>query len=308
MKTFFTSVKTKVVLFLMTFALLVVSVSCHGDPVYTDPEVKTLVSDFDANEGVSVDRQGNIYASNFGQFDGATATGSGTTLLKATRRGEVVTYATELGGPVGNAIDSKGNVYVVNFNTKEIIKITQDGSKTVFATIEGYPTGVAIDKFDNVYVSNIGSYALHKVTPEGEVTEFANDTTLGGGVGMDFDSKGNLIVANQITGEIVSIDPEGTISLIVQVPDLGEPGLRIGHCTIINDIIYGTGMSVHKIFSVTLDGEVNFIAGTGEAGFADGPLLEASFDTPNGIAADKRKKILYITEYGNTTLRKIKLY
>ena len=56
----------------------------------------------------------------------------------------------------------------------------------------------------------------------------------------------------------------------------------------------------HQIFRVTLEGEVELFAGTGERGRDDGPALEATFSFPNDIdvAPDGT---LYVNEIASTT-------
>lgn len=51
-------------------------------------------------------------------------------------------------------------------------------------------------------------------------------------------------------------------------------------------------------------GSVRTIAGTGAAGFFDGPCYTAKFSNPRGIAVDRRGNIL-VADYGNNKVRAI---
>ncbi len=294
------------------FSLLAISgllTSCHGDGVDRDPVVETVVSDFAGNDAVTVDRRGNVYVSEFGQFVGAN--GNGTRVFKVSKNGDVTEFVTGLTGPLGNAIDAQGNFYVVNGSgngSGDILKITADGTRTTLATIDGFPSGLTLDYHNNLYVSNFGTPNVHKITQEGEVTIYASDPRLAGGVGIDFDYKGNLVVGNFATADIVSIDPEGNVSLIATIADAVVNGFGIGYITVAGNSVFATGIGVNKIFRVTLDGKVEEFAGTGTPAVVDGPALEASFNGPNGITVDKYAKAIYISEFGGAgALRKIKL-
>ncbi|MEW7289205.1 hypothetical protein [Aquimarina sp. 2304DJ70-9] len=283
--------------------------SCYGEGVDPDPEVETLISDFAANGAVSVDRNGNIYVSEYGRF--VDTGGSGTRIFKLSPRGKILDTIQGLSGPMGTAKDTNGNLYVNNANNTvngQVLKIAPDGDRTVIATIDGWPSSMAIDHEDNLYISNYTAPTVHKISSNGEVTVYANDPRLFGGVGIDLDSKGNVIVANFYTADIYSIDQNGQISLIANIPDIVVQNFGIGYITVINDVIYATGIAVNYIFKVSLDGTVETIAGNGEAAQVDGPLLEASFSNPNGIAFNKYLRTIYISEYtGVGGLRIIKL-
>jgi len=294
------------------FALLAISMmftSCHGDGIIRDPEVTTIVSDFAGNDAVTVDRKGNIYVSEFGQFAGSN--GNGTRVFKVSKNGDVSEFISGLTGPLGNAIDDQDNFYVVNGSgdgSGDILKITPDSTRAVLATIDGFPSGLTLDHYNNVYVSNFGTPTVHKITQEGEVTVYASDPRLAGGVGIDFDYKGNLIVGNFATADILSIDTEGNVSLIATIPDAVVNGFGIGYITVLGNSVFATGIGVNKIFRVTLDGKVEEFAGIGTSAVADGPVAEASFNGPNGITADKYRKAIYISEFGGVgALRKISL-
>ncbi len=290
-------------------SVLIGLISCYGDGIDPDLEVETLISNFAANGAVSVDRNGDVYVSEYGRF--VDTGGSGTRIFKLDARGNILDTIQGLSGPMGTAKDSKGNLFVNNANNTvngQVLKITPTAEREVIATIDGWPSSMTIDKHDNLYISNYTAPTVHKISANGEVIEYANDPRLLGGVGIDLDSKGNVIVANFYTADIYSINKNGEISLIANIPDIVIQNFGIGYITVINDIIFATGIAVNYIYKVTMDGKVETIAGNGEALQADGLLLEASFSNPNGIAANKRTKTLYISEYtGVGGLRKINL-
>ncbi|UZO81941.1 hypothetical protein NBT05_05610 [Aquimarina sp. ERC-38] len=283
--------------------------SCYGDGIEKEAKVSTLISGFAGNDAVSVDRKGIIYVSEFGIFENTG--GNGTRIFKVAPNGKVLDTIKGLSGPMGTAKDSKGNLFVNNDNNTvrgEVLKIYPGGNREVVTSIDGWPSGMTIDRHDNLYISNFTAPTVHKISADGKVEIIAQDERLAGGVGIDLDSKGNIIVANFATASIYSIDKTGNVSLITTIPDIVFGGFGIGYITVINDRIYATGIAVNYIFEVSLTGETTIIAGNGEPAQVDGPLLEASFSNPNGIASDKYRGTLYITEFtGAGGLRKVSL-
>ena len=292
--------------------LVLVQLSCSDDFIGAKLDkatVETLVEDFGANDGLSVDRGGNIYASNFAAF-------AGTELLKTNpRTGVTEIIADNLVAPTGNVVDSDGNIFVVNnirFLSQEegttqadVLRISSDGTQELIATLPGFPAGITLDNANNIYVSNFSFAGVHKITLEGEVSVYAQDPRLLGGVGIDFDNSGNLLVGNFSTGDIISISEEGNSTLLATIPTVVE-GVVLGYITYFAGSVFATAISENIIYRVTMDGEVISFAGNGAQATIDGNIDEASFSGPNGITADPLRNRIYISETGNSALRVIK--
>lgn len=308
METQFKKITQSLFLYVLS-GLFFLCISCSGEPIETDPEVETLITNFAANGAVSVDRKGYIYVSEYGRF--VDTGGSGTRVFKLSPKGEVLDTIQGLSGPMGTAKDSKGNLYINNANNTvngQVLQISPNGDRKVIATIDGWPSSMTIDRWDNLYISNYTAPTVHKITPEGEISIYATDSRLAGGVGIDLDSKGNVIVANFYTADIFSINQEREITLIANIPDIVIQNFGIGYITVIKDTIYATGIAVNYLYKVSMDGKIETLAGNGEAAQVDGLLLEASLSNPNGTSANKHTKTLYISEYtGVGGVRKIKL-
>lgn len=280
-----------------------------GFHMYGQIKIETVIPNFDANGAVSIDKEGNIYVSEYGAYtqDG----GNGNRLFKISPNGKILDSINNLSGPMGSKKDSKGNLYINNDNNTKrgiVLKIKPNGDRVEFVEISGWPSSMTIDNQDNLYITNYNTGKINKVDAHGNISTFSQDERLLGGVGVDFDSKGNLIVSNFYTAKIFSITKEGKISEIAELKDIVIQGWGIGYLAIIDDYIYATGIAVSKIFKISLDGKVELFAGDGKATSVDGNLLTASLSNPNGIAADKKNKILYISEYGpKGGIRKIDL-
>ncbi|MDB4291901.1 hypothetical protein N9954_00725 [Maribacter sp.] len=262
-------------------------------------KVETLVQDFQASDGLSVDRHGTIYASNFANF-------TGTEVLKVNPNTGTVEIAVDgLVAPTGNSVDRYGNIFVVHNVRRvapasdeiigDVLKIDKNGNRTTLATLPGFPAGIALDKEGNAYVSNFSFPGVHRIALDGEVTVYAQDQSLLGGVGIDFDNTGNLFVANFSSGDIVKINPDKSVEVLATIPTVQE-GVVIGYITYFAGSIFATAIGEHVIYKVSMSGEARIFAGSGIQESVDGKLLEASFNTPNGITADAKKKVLYVTE------------
>ncbi|MGD1840997.1 MAG: hypothetical protein ACFB0B_08895 [Thermonemataceae bacterium] len=271
-------------------------------------QVTTLVNDLEASGGLSIDKEGNVYCSNYG-IDAAGNEAFGTNVLKITPSGVVSTQVDNLQGPSGSIVDSKGTMYIANKSSwyeGTITKVSPDGSRTTF-TLPGYLAGLKVDSQDNLYAANYSQGRINKITPEGEVSVFRKDTALAGVIGMDFDEEGNLWAGNFSNGNFFKISPDGS-----QMEQMGTiptvyPRYVIGYMVYFEGAFYATGIGANKIYKINLDGSFEEFAGSGALETKDGELKEAGFAAVNGIIADKSRRILYFSQFapGYFALRKI---
>ena len=152
-----------------------------------------------------------------------------------------------------------------------------------------------IDSQGNIYVSNPGSYGnsgyggkiLYKVTPDGIISDVA--TSINGTLGHDFDSNGNIYVANANDGSITKISPDGASSFFA---DLGGPGFASNIKINSQDEIFVTGYSANAIFKLDLQGNSEtWIQGNG-------------FSGPVGLDMDEEENI-YVSNYNDGRTFKI---
>jgi hypothetical protein len=59
-----------------------------------------------------------------------------------------------------------------------------------------------------------------------------------------------------------------------------------------------------RIRTISPDGTVSTLAGSGDIGFADGPALEARFQGPTDIALDAAGNV-FVADMGSQSLRQI---
>jgi DNA-binding beta-propeller fold protein YncE len=133
----------------------------------------------------------------------------------------------------------------------------------------GEPFGVAVDDEGNVYVADAGeSNRVRRISPEGLLT------TLAGGREGFADGPGPAAAFH--TPSALALDGEGNL----YVADTGN----------------------HRVRKVSKEGEVTTVAGTGAAGFADGPAASAQFNAPVGVAVDREGNV-YVADTYNDRVR-----
>lgn len=133
------------------------------------------------------------------------------------------------------------------------------------------PFGVVLDKAGNVYVADAGAHNLiRKIAPDGALSTLA-----GGGEGF---ADGQGAAASFHTPSGMALDLAGNLL----VADTGNNAIR----------------------RITMQGVVSTLAGTGVAGFADGPAAQAQFNGPVGVAVDTAGNV-YVADTYNDRIRKI---
>ncbi|WP_158288295.1 NHL repeat-containing protein [Mucilaginibacter psychrotolerans] len=185
-------------------------------------------------------------------------------------------YATYLGTTAYGA--------VVQFNTGSDQSTTTGQVSTFAGAIAGgfldgigtaalfqNPMGIATDAAGTVYVADSFNSAIRKITTDGHVTTLAGNGSLGF---ID----GTAETAKFYSPSGLAVDAAGN----VYVADLGNNAIR----------------------KVTPTGTVTTLAGSGDAGYADGTGSAATFNTPRGVAVDANGNV-YVADYGNNLIRKI---
>ncbi len=206
--------------------------------------------------------------------DGSNGAGS---ISEYTPTGLQTIFASGLSEPRGVAFDHFGNLFVANteFDPPDflghgtIVKITPGGAQSLFATVPGdniFAEGVAFDRAGNLFVMAIDlndpnlASTIYKITPGGVLSTFGSVT--GQGLGLAFDSAGNLFAANAGPDQtIYKFAPDGTRSVFVDStafdPDHGPIGLafdRFGNLFVSLEVAAGLPCSNDRILKFTPDG------------------------------------------------------
>lgn len=226
--------------------------------------------EFDELDGAAGEAQFRHPASVLVLGDGSVLVAdSGNHRIRVIRDGEVSVYA---GIPVSLVLDDAG--------LPAGALIDGPAEDSLFWN----PAGLAADRRGNVYVADAANHAVRKISPSGNVSTLAGSGVLGhkDGQGRDaafhrpsdvaVDAAGNVFVADTLNHAIRKIAPDGSVTTLNALPS--------------------------RVVEVTRG--VFMPAG----GFADGPLAEALFNEPSGLALDAKGN-LYVSDTGNQRIRYI---
>ncbi|GIQ68229.1 copper amine oxidase [Xylanibacillus composti] len=210
--------------------------------------------------------------------------------------------------PASVAVASDGTIYIADTDNQLIRKL-KNGTVESFAgntllederglpigaLLDGAgeassfskPHGLDVDARGNVYVADADNHAIRKITPNGTVTTLAGNGVLG-----DEDGRGKAAAFYSPTDVAVTADG------VVYVADTLNHAIR----KITPD---GTVTTLNAMAERLMEWAPGYVESAGS--FADGPLAEAAFNEPSGLALDERGN-LYVSDTGNQLIRYIDL-
>lgn len=201
------------------------------------------------------------------------------------------------------------------------------GVGDALTTAMKYPEDIAFDVAGNMYVADSSCRQIFKVTPGGEKSVFAGNgqnlapvegpatgSPMGGVMGLDFDSDGNLYATVPAGHRVVKITPSGDLSfwagngstgVPVDGPALSSPvqqPQRIRFDSAGN--AYITQGSFRYAVKVTRSGTLSHFAGTGAAAIAvPGLAVNSPLNFPIGVDIDGEDNVYIGTAAGNEIVK-----
>jgi sugar lactone lactonase YvrE len=206
---------------------------------------------------------------------------------------ELTLHASGLYGASGNVFDKNGNLYQGNFYGHSVSRISRAGQvTTVLAENLDGPVGMVFDSEGNLLICSCNDQSITKMTPDGSATTFATSADFSCPNGITMNDDGDFFVVSFSGSKIIKVTPQGDVSVFA---DTGGTG--VGHIVYLRGVFYATSFYDNKIYRINGEGVVSEFAGSGERKVQDGPVANAMFSSPNGIAADPTGSFLYVNDY-----------
>ncbi|GAB4196654.1 MAG: hypothetical protein Tsb002_30190 [Wenzhouxiangellaceae bacterium] len=268
------------------FAMLLMS--CGN--AFAEVTVSTLTQVF-AHGGITVHPQtSDIYIGEFGNLDNS----SGTRVARVTSQGMVSTFANNMGlANSGNDFDAQGNLIQASWNSGRLWRVSPGGAPVQLAQTPG-PVGVVVAPNGDIYVTTCSNQNQIRRIAAGSSTVqiFATHVGFSCPNGLTMDDRGDLYTVNWNDGQVFRIEINGSFGAVTPI---GGVDGGAGHLVFARDRLYIAGRTTNRIYSMTRDGEVAVVAGTGVNGNQDGPAAVATFSRPNGIGTSNDQRFLYVT-------------
>ncbi len=205
--------------------------------------------------------------------------------------GAVAAINAPVGLVSGVTKDRSGNIYFSDLNADRVYRVDANGILTIYAGngTSGYlgdggpatsaalsnPRGLAFDGLGSLYICDAANFRIRKVTTAGVITTVAGNGSAG------FSGDGGPATAASL-GSSTRIAFDSQFNLYISDPDN------------------------HRIRRISSDGVIRTFAGNGmNASAGDGgPALQASLETPAGLAFDPAGN-LYVADSGANRIRRI---
>jgi sugar lactone lactonase YvrE len=171
-------------------------------------QVTIAATGFKGPEGVTVDREGNVYG---GGTDGV--------IRKLSPDGKVTEFARTGGRPAGMALDRQENLFVCDVGKTAVLKVTPSGTVSLFADQVGglrlfLPNFPVFDAEGNLYVSNSTDHVLTGI--EEVMAEIRNPVPKGALVRLRPDGQGEIVATDLYFANGTAIDPKEEAVYVLQ--------------------------------------------------------------------------------------------
>ncbi len=161
--------------------------------------------------GIAIDAAGNAWVTNE----------AGSTVVRFSNTGTVLSIWTGLTGPQGIAIDEAGNIWIANTAADSVVKLSTlsgsvTGASTLFAGGGNGPVSIALDSTGNAWVANYISSTVTELNSTGAVvlSGLTGSSTITRPTSIALDKNGNVWVASSGTGAAVRLTHAGSLGSV----------------------------------------------------------------------------------------------
>ena len=196
---------------------------------------------------------------------------------------DTIARNTQLNSPRGLALAQDGTLYIADTGNGRIVAVRPTGHATVLTSEESCeevclvaPHGVAVAPDGSVWIADPVAHRVFRLDPETRVLEVRAGTGVAGN------------------------SPDNTPALEAM---LNAPA---GIAVTTTGVVYFTERDGHKVRWISNQSGLRTIAGTGEAGYAEGsPATLARLNGPTGLALSG--SLLYVADEQNNRVREINI-
>lgn len=260
----------------------------------------STVTDGNFTDGLQIDANGNVYGSQF----------TGDSVYKYDPNTETVTvFASGFTNPNGIGISPNQEIYICEHalgGIGAIYKYNLDGDQLEVWDDLTSPAGIKNipGTNDMLYVTYNNPGTINRLDQAGTITNLFTGAPLNGPAGIAF-LNGETFIANFNNRRIYRFDLQtNELTFLAELPSIGPPNLDfLGFMDVKDNKLIATHIGGHQIFQIDpVTGEVISIAGS-TSGSDDGPIADAKFFQPNGIAGDNNSNRIYVSDLGTANLR-----
>ena len=151
-------------------------------------------------------------------------------------------FCVDTEGVNGLNFDDLGNLFESDFGTHSIIKFTPDGKRSTYASLDSSGGSAAFGANGSLIVPFQWGHKIEKISPTGDQRS-ALGHDLGSPIGVAFDRRGQMFVADQKKCVVYKFTADGTQSIFAS--DLNHPGGGIAFDRDGN--LFVGGNSIYKI-------------------------------------------------------------
>lgn len=192
------------------------------------------------------------------------------------------------------------DLYITEYQRGQVLRIRNGQSRTFATGIRGAGDIIADRSSAGFIVAATHEGKVYRLDAQGVRSEIARG--LRGVLGLAQDEAGTIYTASLRSGDVHRLGSNGP-ELLVRLSIPGD--YKIGHLEYAHGYLFATGIGDHRIYRISITGNVEVFAGSTRAGHVDGPAGLARFDAPNGIAAHPQRMELLISEYSGQRLRRL---
>ncbi len=267
-----------------------------------NPFIEDHTSEMSVGAGSLVALDDQLFMGDYNVFSEFEDLLEGDFVLKRIERSGSNNDFVQLSGVMGgNSITSQGEVVQSLTEYGIIVKIDPQGIQTTLLESDKFLyDGVFVNANDEIFLVEKTDHQLLQLNSDGTTTLIAELPE--NPRGLTGDENGNFYVShNSEEGIISKITSNGTVSTFATIPTYVSPNylveffMWLGYITYHNDALYVVGTSVHTIYRIDMNGNVERFIGTEDRGVPRGDIRTAKLNRPMGIAISANGDFLYFS-------------